>query len=251
MMTVLSPESPAVAAGIGLFETMLAVNGSIVQLEDHYIRMAESCLTLGFPPLDESTFREAAINAVQSGEHDCALRIVRVCSATDEWLLHASTVPIPAATLSRRKRGRAVTLDSSIARSLPTHKMTSYAVCTIALRDAVAGGADEALFTDRHSMVLEGSATNVFAMKGTRLITAPVAAGILPGIVRAWVIATAASIGLAVEERAPSQSEIAAGSFFTGSLTTLAPVRELNGRPCVPLNAAFAELTRLYQKLMR
>jgi branched-subunit amino acid aminotransferase/4-amino-4-deoxychorismate lyase len=94
--------------------------------------------------------------------------------------------------------------------------------------------------------ILEGTATNIFAVRDDVLITAPINAGILPGIVRAWVLATAPRIGLRVEERAPAADEIREGGFFTGSLTTLSPIRTLDGHDCPPPGKAYAELARCY-----
>ncbi|HXI13653.1 MAG TPA: aminotransferase class IV [Thermoanaerobaculia bacterium] len=249
-MSGLSFDSPAVASGMGLFETMLVVDGTVIQLREHCSRMARSSVALGFPTLDESSFREAALHAVRGVKGECAVRVIRVAGGTGEWLLHASMFQVPCATMSRRERGFATTLDSSTTRSLPQHKMTSYAVCTLALRDAVAEGADEALFTMGDSAILEGTGSNVFALQAATLVTAPVSAGILPGIIRDWVLATAPLAGLAIEERPPTTSEIEAGSFFTGSLTKLAPVRALNGRKCVSPGEPFFDLVRRYEQLI-
>jgi branched-subunit amino acid aminotransferase/4-amino-4-deoxychorismate lyase len=152
--------------------------------------------------------------------------------------------PLSPITLRRRRRGRAITLAHT--RALPEHKLTAYAASTIGLREAVAKNADEGLFLDRNGHVLEGTATNVFAIGERTLITAPLGAGILPGVVRAWVIANAAQAGLKVIERAPSVDELRDGSFFTSSLTTLAPIRRIDGIACAVPPRLFAELRRLY-----
>jgi len=240
-------ECPAVQSGIGLFETMLVASGRVIHLEDHASRMAESCIALQFPPLDEQQFRNAATRAVRVIEDESALRLTRVGVSTHDWPLFATTFPLPAATRSRRENGRAITLHPSMRRALPLHKLTSYAVCALALRDAVNAGADEGLFVSKASAVLEGTATNIFAIRGTKLVTAPLSAGVLPGIVRAWVVASAAVIGLSLEERPPEVSEILEGGFFTGSLTKIAPIRSLDGRPCALPGEAFGELVRRYR----
>jgi branched-subunit amino acid aminotransferase/4-amino-4-deoxychorismate lyase len=53
-MNLLSADSPAVTAGVGLFETMLVAGGRIVQLEEHLERMARSCRQLDWGSLDEN-----------------------------------------------------------------------------------------------------------------------------------------------------------------------------------------------------
>jgi branched-subunit amino acid aminotransferase/4-amino-4-deoxychorismate lyase len=130
------------------------------------------------------------------------------------------------------------------------HKSTSYAVCAIGLHQAVARGADEGAFVTGDGLLLEGTSTNIFALASGRLITAPLAAGILPGVVRGSVLLHARQLGLTCEERPPSNAELMAGSFLTSSLTLLAPVRSLNGVTCAPPGSAFTELGRRYAEAL-
>ncbi len=217
----------------GLFETMLAVKGRIVQFEEHMARMARSCRELGWEPLDEDAFRDAALNTVWSAEH--AIRVVY-----EHGVLSATAFDIPAPTRSRRTHGRAITLSAAIVRPLPQYKRVPD---DLDWRDVISSGSDEALFVTPQSHILEGTNTNVFAVRGDVLITAP--DGVLPGIVRAWVLAS----GLRVEERAPTADDIRRGGFFTGSLTTLAPIRTLDGDTCAPPGETYTELARLYSEM--
>jgi len=238
----ISAGAPALAHGLGLFETLRVVRGRAVQTEEHLRRMRSSAEALSFPLPDEDAFRRAVAKAAMevAALEEAALRCMFIATSDTTWRLVATAAPIPETTLQRRRRGRAITLRT--ARALPEHKLTSYAVCTLGLREAVARGADEGLFLDAQGRVLEGTATNVFAIAGTTLITAPLRDGILPGIVRAWVIANAPRAGLDVIERAPSIEELRGGSFFTSSLTTLAPIRRIDGVACGAPSRAFAEL---------
>jgi branched-chain amino acid aminotransferase len=242
----LSLDAPALGHGLGLFETLRVVRGRAVQTEEHLRRMLASAQALSFPPPDEDAFRRAVAKAAKevAALGEAALRCLFIATTDTSWRLVATAAPIPETTLRRRRLGRAITLAT--ARSLPEHKLTSYAVCTLGLREAVAKGADEGLFIDAQGGVLEGTATNVFAVNGTTLITAPVRDGILPGIVRAWVMANAARAGLDVIERAPSIEELRGGGFFTSSLTTLAAIRRIDGVACGAPSRAFAGLRRMY-----
>lgn len=244
-MRMIPVDSAAVAQGLGLFETMLVVDGSVIQAEAHFARMTASCAALALPSPEPVAFQSAiaaAIAGQESGER--ALRCLWVAS-DDGWILSARAAAIPPVTLSRRKNGRAITLDRSFTRSLPRHKLTSYAVCNLGLRRAIDNGADEALFVSDDGCVLEGTSTNVFAIDRARLVTAPVEAGILPGIVRAWVIDAAARLGIDVEERPPAAGELRRGAFLTSSLTGLAELRELDGHACRPLGEMFTKLRLL------
>jgi len=159
--------------------------------------------------------------------------------------------PIPSVTLARRSHGRALLLDGSLTRVLPSHKTTARAANVTGLQLAIAAGADEALFTTGDGCILEGTSTNVFATCADRLVTAPASAGVLPGVVREWVIAEARRAGFPLEERAPAPAEVRAGSFFTGSLTMLAAIQSLDGEPCVEPKSMFSHLQEQWTKLLR
>jgi 4-amino-4-deoxychorismate lyase len=250
MMSLL-PDSPAVAHGLGLFETILIAKGRPIQLAAHYERIADSSARLGLPVPDADAFRHAVEGAVRDAAGETSVRCIWVAAEDSNdsrsWILHASLQPIRAATLARREHGRAITLPSHWSRSLPLHKTTSWAVCLLALRQAIASNADEAIFTAADGALLEGTSTNLFAIRGSTLVTAPVEAGVLPGVVRGWVIGHAAGLGAGIESRPPSRDEIIEGAFFTGSLTKLAPLRVLDGETCAPPGELFDELRRLYE----
>jgi 4-amino-4-deoxychorismate lyase len=250
-MMSLAPDSPAVAHGLGLFETILITDGRPIQLAAHYERMADSSARLGLPVPGADAFRHEVEGAARNATGESSVRCIWVAAEESNdagsWILHASLQPIRAATLSRRERGRAITLPPHWSRSLPRHKTTSWAVCLLALRQAIASNADEAVFTAADATLLEGTSTNLFAIRPGTLVTANVEAGVLPGVVRAWVIDQAARLGARIEWRPPSRDEIMEGAFFTGSLTKLAPLRVLDGETCAPPGELFDELRRLYE----
>ncbi|WP_299979301.1 aminotransferase class IV [Desulfobacula sp.] len=73
-----------------------------------------------------------------------------------------------------------ITVD--IERFIPTAKSVNYLSAVFALQKAHKTGAVEAVYVDRNQRVLEGTTTNIFAIKGTTIITPP--DSILPGITR-------------------------------------------------------------------
>lgn len=215
----------------GLFETMLAIGGQVVQRDEHFARLARSAHELQLPAPDEAPFRAAIAGAVRS-EEEMAVRCIY-----QNARFSATTGPIPIVTLHRRDGAHVVTLDRHVVRDQPSHKLTSY----MTSRPAIPAGANEALFVDGHGHILEGTTTNVFAIAGETLITARDA--VLPGIVRAWVIEHATH----VIQRRPTVAELRAGSFLTSSLTLLAPIVTLDGVACKPPGREFARLRGMYE----
>lgn len=228
----ISADAPAVVHGLGLFETMRLFRARVQHVERHFARMRASAEMLGFPVPTYSRFTAEIERAIAgAGAREAAVRCSWL-SGSSEWLMSASASDIPDVTLRRRRLGRLATLGRDLVRSLPQHKLTSYAVCVVGLQRAIAAGADEGLFVDARGRGLEGTSTNVFAVVGETLITPPVRAGILPGVTRGIVIEKATSMGLRVIERKLVRDDFLGGSFLTGSLTTVCPIRMLDGTAC-------------------
>jgi branched-chain amino acid aminotransferase len=112
-------------------------------------------------------------------------------------------------------------------------KVANYLPNILALREAKARGAAEALVVDARGFVVEGTTSNVFAVLGGRLVTPPVDAGILPGITRAHILRAAADLALPVVERALLRDELYVSDevFITSSIRELFPVVRVDGRP--------------------
>jgi branched-subunit amino acid aminotransferase/4-amino-4-deoxychorismate lyase len=103
-------------------------------------------------------------------------------------------------------------------------------------RDALAAGraagCDEVLLADGEDRIVEGAISNVFWVKGGALFTPPAARGLLPGIVRAKVLALAAAEGLKAGEQEMAMEGLpeAVEVFLTNSLVGIRPAASLDGR---------------------
>jgi branched-chain amino acid aminotransferase len=114
----------------------------------------------------------------------------------------------------------------------PSAKTGAHLPNVLALREARAAGAHEALLLDGQGFVTEGSTSNVFAVTGGRLRTPPLAAGILEGVTRGVVLRLARQAGVPAEE-APLRPEDLEGSdelFITSTVREIVPVTRLGGR---------------------
>lgn len=235
--------------GVGLFETMLVIRGRAAFERQHFDRMIAAARELGLPAPSWEEWRSVVDQATIPATEEYAIR----CSYIDSgptgdgrsWMIIATPFEVPAVTLSRRARGRVIVLPPSIARTMPKYKSLSHLACMIGLRAAIDADADEALFSTSAGTLLEGTSTNVFAIDGTTLVTPPVEAGVLPGIIRAWVIDSAPRVGLAVEIRELELEDLHRGAFLTSSLTRLSPVRSIDGVPVDDPGGRFLDLAKL------
>lgn len=251
---LISLDAPALARGVGFFETILVVRGRPMFLDEHFERMQRGVESLEFPPPEAAAFAREAANAVKSVAdlEEGSIRISWLAVAGDldrraSWRLVATSGKVPDATLRRRSRGRVIILGAHMGRTRPELKTVSYVPSVLGLREAARRGADEALFTSDEGKILEGTTSNVFALAGDTLITPPVSAGLLPGVMRRWVVENADRVGLEVRERTLTRDDLLAGSFLTGSLTRIARIRFVDGVRCRLPGPRLRKLERLLE----
>ena len=110
------------------------------------------------------------------------------------------------------------------------YKITgTYVNSIVALQDAVAKGADEALILDNDGYISEGSGENIFFLKDGLIMT-PTTKNCLNGITRQTVIDLAKQQGINVVEREiyPDEIQKADEIFLTGSAVEVTPVGKIN-----------------------
>jgi branched-chain amino acid aminotransferase len=115
----------------------------------------------------------------------------------------------------------------------PGAKTGAHLPHVLAVRAARAAGAHEAVLVDGRGFVTEGATSNVFAVRRGRLVTPPLAAGILPGVTRGVVLALAREAGVLADESplAAAELEGAEEVFITSTTREIVPVTRLGERP--------------------
>ncbi|MFJ7669653.1 aminodeoxychorismate lyase [Lysinibacillus sp. NPDC097195] len=90
----------------------------------------------------------------------------------------------------------------------------------------------EGFFLTECGYVAEGVTSNIFWVKNDILYTPSLATGILPGIMRAWVIEHAQTLGIEVQEGLFTKIDIEQGCecFITNSVQELVPICRLEDR---------------------
>ena len=115
----------------------------------------------------------------------------------------------------------------------PSAKTGAHLPHVLAVREARAAGAHEALLLDARGAVTEGSSSNVFAVRGGRVVTPPLAAGILEGVTRGLVLRIAGEIGVPAAEvpLRPEDLEEADEVFITSTVREIVPVTRIGDIP--------------------
>ncbi|ABI75598.1 aminotransferase, class IV [Hyphomonas neptunium ATCC 15444] len=223
----------------GVFDTSRVVGGRIIQKRAHLMRLASDAAALGVGA-NLSELDALAQEAVPQNANG-ALRLTVTRGPGGRGLAGAAT---GAATLLARFSPMDVAfpmppvrLRISNIRRNPTspsarHKTLSYTDNIMALREAMAMGYDEALLLSPEGRVACASAANVFALFGNLLVTPPLSEGVLPGVVRGWLIGAAREAGLetAQESLTPERLSEADSIFLTNSLRIFQPVSEFAGQ---------------------
>lgn len=200
-----------------VFETLRFAPGQgYVRLDLHLSRLAESCAALGLP-LAQDRLRGMLAAATPAGPAR-----IRIGVAEGDRGPVVQCADLPPAAAEWTLALHAERIDGSDPwRAHKTNRRALYD----AARKALPPGVDEWLFLNTAGQVCEGSITNVFVQRGGLLVTPPVAAGALPGVLRRSLIDAGRAI---VEPLALSDlTEGHDGLFVGNSLRGLIPARLL------------------------
>jgi branched-chain amino acid aminotransferase len=224
--------------GLGLFETFRTWRGHPTLLDRHLDRLQRSARSLGLPLADVVLPTAHDVEALRRdvphvGDH--RLRIVltggRDSSQGATLWMRAQPLPPPLPTAP------AIVCDGIPlweGNPLLHHKTLNYWSRQLAHKQTVAQGADEVLtYTaeDDDVFLWEGSRTNLFVVRDDLLVTPPLDAPILPGIMRAVVLDGAKKLGInTMEGPIPRGSiERVSEAFLTNSARGIWPISELLG----------------------
>lgn len=230
----------APSEGFELLEIVRVRRGRIELATAHARRLAASARALTFvePPEESAilqTLREyVARNAVD--DERIELRLARDGVASR---LTVRAAPSESFGVDELASGLALAV-ASIRRdpsaTTSRHKTTDRRVADVALADAKRSNADEALILNLEGRVAGAARANVFVLRDDGLVTPPVSEGALPGVMRAALLAAAATLQVAAREAPLALDDVrhAPDVLLTASAHGLLSVRSIDGRPLEP-----------------
>lgn len=217
-------------AGPGVFETFAVRQGRPVARTRHLARLAAGAAVLGFapPPSRELAAALDAALAASPGAGRARLLVVPLAAPGPSAARTATVVTVgPATPVAPAAHVAVVSVVRNERSPLAGVKSTAYADSALALAEARAAGADEAVVADTAGALCEAATSNVFVVLDGVVVTPPLAAGCLPGVVRALVL----DAGLAVErDLRPDDLRGADEAFLTSSTRGVQPVASVDGR---------------------
>lgn len=234
--------------GDSVYETLRTYAGRPFALDRHLRRLRASAGRLGIGlPLDDrdlgarlddvlaaSGNPESYVRfIVTRGVGDISYRFDRIEGPTVVIVVKAFEMPadevytegIPVALVSVRRNHKAA-LDPAI-------KSCNLLNNLLAVREAQARGAVEALMLNAEGDLAEGASSNVFLVHEGVVFTPPLDAGILAGITREVVLELLPALGIEGREVPLGVEALreADEAFITSSLREAAPIRTVDGRP--------------------
>ncbi|MEM1104578.1 MAG: aminotransferase class IV [Pseudomonadota bacterium] len=245
--------------GDGLFETLLWVDGRLVDFSAHFERMRDgaSYLRLKIPASSEAI--EAACRETASTNSGPTGRAaVRITLSRGEGArgLSPPEDAAPLLLVVANPVGEAPfdPVDASIV-SIQRHpgapsarfKTLSYVDNIAALQEARGGGFDEALLLNPRGGLACASAANLFTLSDNVMATPRVEDGAMPGVVRRRLLEIARGMGVETRETQLTPEEArAAFCFLTNSLIGLRPIASIDGAPGRAPPPVFEELVMKY-----
>lgn len=181
------PLPDRLADDFGLIETLLwTTEGGYALLPEHLARLAASAAALRFAHVEENV--RAALAAAVAEPAAPSLRVRLVLSR--DGTIETGLTPITSIAPETVWRVALAEPRFDPADPLLRHKTTRRARYEEPLADALARhGADEVLFLNTRGELCETARGNLFIADGDALLTPPLASGLLPGTLRARLIA--------------------------------------------------------------
>ncbi|MGC4063572.1 MAG: aminotransferase class IV [Polyangiaceae bacterium] len=233
--------------GNSVFETLGTYRGRPFALREHLERLRRSAelVFIEFPVSQRDFATEIRRAIREAGNDESYVRVIVTRGSGDLGLDPALAVaPQRIVIVTPLHRPAQVAYDEGVkAITYRTQRSTdetaavgakvgNYLVAVLAMKEAKATGANEALIVDRSGRLVEGATSNLFLVRGGVVTTPPESAGILPGITRRFVLEAATEEGIPVEFACPDVSQLwsAEEVFITSSIRQLLAITHVDGR---------------------
>jgi branched-chain amino acid aminotransferase len=234
--------------GDGVFEGIRTYDGVVFKLKEHIDRLYTSAHTIMLEiPLSKEEMQRVVLNTLKKNKLKQAYIRLLVTRGVGDLGLDPRKCPKPSiiviveptiALHSKETKQKGITTMITWVKRDPvdatSHEVKSlnYLNSVLAKIESNVAGIDEALCLDQTGFVCEGTAENVFMVKGGKVITPPTSTGALRGITRAVVMTLIEKFGIPLLERniTPNELFTADEVFLTGTAAEITPVREVNRR---------------------
>lgn len=235
--------------GEGVYETLRTYGGEPFLFDAHMkrLRRSGSMIHLTIPGTDAEMLQKIRETmAAEAGLTEAYIRIL-VTRGVGELTYNLAATPTPSVVIIVKPfpEPPAAHFTDGISLAIvsvrrnhpsalnPRIKSNNLLNNALAMQEALRQGAEEALMLNQQDEVAECSQSNFFIIKDGVAMTPPLAAGLLPGITREFVLDVAREAGVPAEERTLTTADVwgADEAFITGTTREITPVVKIDGRP--------------------
>jgi len=226
----------------GVYEVIACFGGSFLDFEAHLQRLERSCQAVDIPlPVSRERLQSLIQQTYQRNPFSNAMLYVQITRGTaprshlvtkkltPSLIITSRELPVP--TDEKISKGvHGITLDD-IRWKRCDIKSIALLASVIGKQEARQHGADEAFWQDDEQHILEGCATNCFAVINGALVTHPLDHQVLGGITRNMALRIAIEQGISVEERSWKLNETGLTECMMSSTTNaIMPVCQMNNQ---------------------
>lgn len=248
--------------GDGLFETMRSYRGRPFALAAHLDRLRRAALHIHLSVRGNDAWWESRMVGLlrRNRLDDAAVRLTITRGDAGDGLLPPRRAKPTVLMTTRRLDPRIPALQRRGVRVvvLPFHpglggflagrKTIDYLTALVGKTIARRRGAFEGIYSTPEGELLEGTTSNLFLVKGRRLVTPPLRRGVLPGITRGIVLRLARRAGLETAERPVTRRDLGSAdeAFLTATTIEILPIQAVDQRR---IGVADRPVTRRLQEL--
>ena len=234
--------------GEGIYETLRTYHGQPFLFDRHLQRLRHSASLMALEVPFSDTDLRARVDETSAALHQPGERYIRMLltRGVGDLSYNPAATPVPSLvvivkpyvgpapeTFERGIRVSLVSIRRNHPHALdPMIKSNNLLNNALAMQEALRHGAEEALMQNQAGELVECSQSNVFLVRGGAALTPPLAAGLLPGITREFVMELALEAGIPSREAplTPADLESADEMFLTGTTREVTPVVAVDDR---------------------
>lgn len=211
--------------GMGVFETIAVEAGTPLFLKEHLQRMRKSLETLQISCSEFETLTEARIKK-ECSQIPYKRGVLKICVSDKNVFFQTRENTYYAKQYEKGFTTKVTSVRRNETSPFTYVKSLNSGDTILEKRKAGKAGFSEAIFLNTKGKLAEGAVSNVFFIKDKKIYTPTVSSGILPGILRDYIIKT-----YDVLEKEIALDEVTQYDemFLTNSLMGIMPVSCLEG----------------------
>ena len=229
---------------LGVFETLLVIEQTAVEMDAHLERLTTSVEALydRSLPLKVQWELEEAVRESR-GVQRLRLSVWPRLDGHLESDIHMQAVD--SQFHDEPVRGKKLIIEY-LSGGLGSHKWRDRDLLSVLATNHALAENEEMLIIDDNGEVLETASGNIFALLGVTLVTPAADGRILPGVTRARILSLARGLGVTTTSKAIRLSDLASADevFITSSIRGVAPVVSCRGVGTWPIGSLTTELIR-------